>query len=213
MSPCFSCPAASLRCSGFDVLGATAPERLASVLGADLRHGGLATIPAGTGLGVVPVPFALALGPATTGCLELVLVGFGVATDPEPGAAKLNFQAVQAKKQVKDLTELFGGLGGGLGFAGGVGLSLGVVLALEDLKELVVLVIYLLHGLGAAATVWVVLHGQTAIGLLELVQGLDVGKVFHGGLPSGLLACRGWLSFSLALLCTKYWCMSIDIMH
>lgn len=191
MSPCFSCPAASLRCSGFDVLGATAPERLASVLGADLRHGGLATIPAGTGLGVVPVPFALALGPATTGRLELVLVGFGVATDPEPGPAQFNLQAVQPQENVEDLPELFCGLGGGLRLAGGVGLGLGVVPAFEDLKEGVVLVVDLLHGLCAAAAVGMVLHGQAAVCPLELVQGFDVSKVFHGVLPSGLLACLG----------------------
>ena len=98
VSLCFSCPAASLRCSGFDVLGATAPERLASVLGADLRHGGLATIPAGTGLGVVPVPLALALGPLAPGGLELVLVGLCVAADPEPGPAQFNLQAVSLKR-------------------------------------------------------------------------------------------------------------------
>ena len=102
VSPCFSCPTASLRCSGFDVLGSTGAECLTAVLGADFRHGGLATIPAGTGLGVVPVPFALALGPLAASCLELVLVGFGVATDPEPGPAELNLQAVKAEQDVQD---------------------------------------------------------------------------------------------------------------
>ena len=51
---------------------------------------------------MVPVPFALALGPLAASCLELVLVGFGVATDPEPGPAELNLQAVKAEQDVQD---------------------------------------------------------------------------------------------------------------
>lgn len=180
VSLCFSSLSASLRCSSFDVLGSTGAECLTAVLGADFRHGGLATVPAGTGLGVVPVPFGLVFRPLAASCLEFVLVGFGVATDPEPGPAKLDLKAVQAEQDVQDLPELFGGLGGGFGLAGGVGLGLGVVSALEDFEERVMLSIDLLHGLGAAATVWVVLHGQTAIGRLELVQGLDILEVFHG---------------------------------
>ena len=69
-------------------------EGLRAILGADLVHAAVSLVPSVAILCVMPIPKFFIIGPAAAGRFQGVLVFLGVATDPEPGAAKLNYQAV-----------------------------------------------------------------------------------------------------------------------
>ena len=69
----------------------------------------------------------------------------------------------------------------------------GVVLALELLKQRVMLVVDLLHDFRAAAHVGVIFQGKTAVSCFQFVKGVDVGKIFHG--------CSPFVCVILALVC------------
>lgn len=71
----------------------------------------LAAVPAAAVLAVVPVPHLFVVAPAAAGGFECLFVGTGVAADPEPGAAQLDFQTVQLQQSFDDGSKLFRVLG------------------------------------------------------------------------------------------------------
>ena len=128
-----------------------------------------------------PVPHFLFTGPEAPGGFKLVFAAFGVPRNPNPRAAKLNFDAGDGDDFCNHLAELLGGLIDDAGAAGG---SLGVVPVLQRFKSFVVLGIYLLHGFGVSPKVWVVLNGETAVKLPQLFNGGATREKFHGAVSS-----------------------------
>lgn len=109
-------------------------------------------------------------------------------------------------KLFKDLTELFRGFGV-LFFAGVRFAACALVYVLELCEKCFILGVDLLHYLGIAAAVGVVLEYEGFVLLLEFFEGLRVVEVFHGG----FLSCFsfGGLSCAVAPLYTRRECLSI----
>lgn len=151
-------------------------EYLGAVFCADVVHGLVTLVVLAAFFRVPPIPHLFVLAPAAAERLQNVLVCLGISGDPKPVAAQLASDAVQLQQRIDQIPEFLGGFGGLVVFVGGF-----VVLALQDLKQPVVLVVYCLHGGSIAAAIWMMQLDEAAVFGFQVFQGVAVGEVFHGG--------------------------------
>ena len=153
-------------------------EYLGTVFRPDLSHGLVALVVLSALFLVSPIPHLLILGPAAAKRFQGLLVGLGIAGDPQPVAVKLADDAVEFQKLVNQIAEFLGGFGGLVVFVRGF-----VVLALQDLKQPVVLVVDGLHGGRIASAIGMMQLYKAAVFGFQVFQGVAVGEVFHGVHP------------------------------
>ena len=136
---------------------------------------------------MTPVPLALAPAPHAAYGFQDFAALVGIAANPQPSAAQLDFNAFDTEQNIDDGAELLGRLGRSADIAARP-IRLLVLHIAQNLENAVVLGVNRLHGRLIASHIGMVLHGELLVGGFEFVEVLAVVEV-HFRLPSllGLL--------------------------